>query len=121
MRLRAQAGRGMVGCLFGVAIMAFAIVTGIRVIPVKTKVMELKRFAETQAEQASLPQHSDEYIVDQIFNKARSLRLPLNKEAIRVRRDMGTCYVDYNFTVPLNIPLYKYDWKVEEHIERPLF
>lgn len=121
MRLRAQAGRGMVGCLFGVAIMAFAIVTGIRVIPVKTKVMELKRFAETQAEQASLPQHSDDYIVDQIFNKARSLRLPLNKEAIRVRRDMGTCYVDYNFTVPLHIPLYKYDWKVEEHIERPLF
>lgn len=121
MWFRAQAGRGMVGCLFGVAIMVFAIVTGIRVIPVKTKVMELKRFAETQAEQASLPQHSDEYIVDQIFNKARALRLPLNKEAIRVRRDMGTCFVDYNFTVTLNIPLYKYNWKVEEHIERPLF
>lgn len=121
MRVRLQAGRGMVGCLFGVAIMAFAIVTGIRVIPVKTKVMELKRFAETQAEQASLPQHSDAYIVDQIFNKARALRLPLNKEAIRVRRDMGTCYVDYNFTVALKIPLFTYDWKVEEHIERPLF
>lgn len=121
MRGHREAGRGVVGCLFGLAVMAFAIVTAIRVIPVKTKVMELKRFAETQAEQASLPQHSDEYIADQIFNKARALHLPLNKEAIRVRRDMGTCYVDYNLTVRLDIPLYKYDWKVEAHIERPLF
>lgn len=121
MRARREGGRGMVGCLFGLAIMVFAIVTGIRVIPVKTKVMELKRFAETQAEQASLPQHTDEYIADQIFNKARALRLPLNKEAIRVRRDMGTCYVDYDFTVTLDIPLFRYNWKVEAHIERPLF
>lgn len=121
MRTQGQAGRGVVGCLFGLAVMAFAIVTAIRVIPVKTKVMELKRFAETQAEQASLPQHTDEYIVDQIFNKARALRLPLHKEAIRVRRDMGTCFVDYQFTVRLDIPFYKYDWRVEEHIERPLF
>ncbi len=121
MQVRTQSGRGMVGCLFGALIMVFAIVTGIRVIPVKTKVMELKRFAETQAEQASLPQHSDAYIVDQIFNKARALQLPLDKEAIRVRRDMGTCYVDYSLTVRLNIPLFKYDWKIEEHIERPLF
>ncbi|MCS7181740.1 MAG: hypothetical protein NZ869_01295 [Thermoanaerobaculum sp.] len=116
-----QCGRGTIGCLFGLAILVFAVVTGIRVIPVKTKVMELKRFAEMQAEQASLPQHSDGYIVDQIFNKARALRLPLNKENIRVRRDMGTCYVDYNFNVTLDIPLYKYNWQVVEHIERPLF
>jgi hypothetical protein len=83
--------------------------------------MELKKFAETQAEQASLPQFTDEAIVDQIFNKARLLQLPLNKENIRVRRDMGTIYVDYNFTLLLKLPLFTYNWKVEEHIERPLF
>lgn len=118
---KGEFGRGTLGCLFGAAVAVFAVVTGIRVFPVKANVMDLKKFAETQAEQASLPMHTDEYIVDQIFNKARQLRLPLNKENIRVRRDMGTCYVDYNLVVTLNIPLYKYDWKIEEHIERPLF
>jgi hypothetical protein len=121
MARRHEAGRGVIGCLLGVAVAVLAVITGIRVIPVKTKVMELKKFAETQAEQASLPQFTDEAIVDQIFNKARLLQLPLNKENIRVRRDMGTIYVDYNFTLVLKLPLFTYNWKVEEHIERPLF
>ncbi len=121
MRRRGEAGRGVLGCLLGVVVAVYAVIAGIRVIPVKTKVMELKKFAETQAEQASLPQHEDDYIVDQIFNKARALQLPLQKEAIRVRRDMGTIYLDYNMTVVLKLPLFTYNWKVEEHIERPLF
>lgn len=119
--MRNEAGRGTVGCLFGAILMVWVVIAGIRVIPVKTKVMELKKFAETQAEQASLPQHTDQYVIDQIFNKARLLQLPLLKENIRVRRDMSRIFVDYKLDVQLKLPLYTYNWHIEESIERPLF
>jgi len=121
MQYKRQAGRGTLGCLVGVAVALWAVIAGIRVIPVKVNVMDLKKFAEMQAEQASLPQHDDEFIVNQIFQKARLLQLPLPKESIRVRRDMGSVFVDYEFTVVLKLPLYTYNWRIEEHIERKLF
>jgi hypothetical protein len=121
MQYKREAGRGTLGCLVGVAVALWAVIAGIRVIPVKVNVMDLKKFAEMQAEQASLPQHDDEFIVNQIFQKARLLQLPLPKESIRVRRDMGSVFVDYEFTVVLKLPLYTYNWRIEEHIERKLF
>jgi hypothetical protein len=121
MTKRHEKGAGNVGCVLGLLVLVIAVVVLIKAVPVKIAVAELKDAAVRETESASLPRHDDDYVRGQIMMKAQQLGLPFGEEQIKVWRDMAQMHVEYKFTVPINFPLYTYQWRIEEKIDRVLF
>ncbi len=121
MQVASQRGKGNVGCLVGLLVLALAVVVAMKVVPAKVAVAELKEFCERQAESASLPRNTDEAITNAILAKAKALNLPLKAEDLRVWRDGTNVHVELKYRVVVELPFYTYNWDVQEKIERVLF
>jgi hypothetical protein len=121
MRIASQRGKGNIGCIFGLLVLALGVIVALKVAPVKVAVADLEAFCERQAEGASLPRNSDEAIANAILAKAKSLELPLKGEDLKVWRDGSNVHIEYKYRVVLELPFYTYDWDVQNKIERVLF
>lgn len=116
-----EKGKGNVGCIVGIALLAAALVIAVKVVPTRLAVAELQDFCEREAEQASLPRFSDERITDAIVSKANEERLPVSKEDIKVWRDQAQVHVEVRYRVVLDLLVYQYNWDVEHKVDRTLF
>lgn len=121
MHVTGQSGKGNLGCILGLVILAVGVVVAFKVAPVKVAVAELEAFCERQAEGASLPRNSDEAIAGAILAKAKSLNLPLKGEDLKVWRDGTNVHVELKYRVVIELPFYTYNWDVKHNIERVLF
>lgn len=121
MRTRSEWGKGNIGCILGLLVLAIAVIVVIKVAPVKIAVEDLKAFSEREAESASLPRHTDEAIANAILAKARALNLPVKPENIEVSRDGTNVHVRVNYKITLDLPFYTYIWPVSYTIDRVLF
>jgi hypothetical protein len=114
-------GKGNVGCIIGVAILAAAVLVGVKVVPTRLAVAELQDFCEREAEQASLPRFGDDKIADALLSKANEEHLPVKKEDIKVWRDQAQVHIEIRYRVALDLLVYQYNWDVEHKVERTLF
>jgi len=105
----------------GILVLLVAVVVLMKAIPVRIAVAELKDYAVKQAESASLPRHSDDFIRGQVLRKAQEQKLPLGEQQLEVSRDSAQVRIEYHFMVPIDFPFYTYEWHVRERIERVLF
>jgi hypothetical protein len=121
MTKRLERGAGNIGCVFSLLVVVVAVVVLMKAIPVKVAVAELKDTAVKEAESASMPRHDDGYVRGMVIIKAQQLGLPFGEEQVKVWRDTAMMHIEYKFTVPINFPLYTYQWHVEEKIDRVLF
>ena len=121
MARRHESGASNVGCVLSLLILAAAIVVLVKAVPVMVAVGELTDFCERQAQMASLPRHDDEDIRSAILYKAQQLKIPLGEEQLKVWRDSREVHVTAKFTVPIVVPFYTYEWKVERIFDRPMF
>lgn len=117
---RGQRGDGKLGCILGLAVLVVAVIVAIKVVPLKIAVAELADFSTRQAERAALPGATDANIRDAILEKAKTLRLPLAAENIKVSRTTRDITITYRFEMDVKLPLYTYRWKVDREIVRPL-
>jgi hypothetical protein len=123
MRNRASAMRGKanIGCIVWLAIVFLVGYALFKVVPVK---IATSTFYDTMQEQASfgsiksLPQ-----IEFAILQKARELELPIGKENLIIKRDKQAITIEahYEMTIDFFNGLYKYVWKLDPVVSRPLF
>jgi hypothetical protein len=118
---RRETGAGNVGCVISLAVLVVGVLIAVRVVPTRIAVAELQDYCEKEAEQASLPRHTDQLITDLILIKAQQNNLPVAKEDIKVWRDGSMVHVEVKYRVVLDLLVYKYDWDVEHRIDRTLF
>ncbi|MBZ5587423.1 MAG: hypothetical protein LAO05_02590 [Acidobacteriia bacterium] len=116
-----ETGKGNIGCIVGLVLLAAALLIGIRVVPTRLAVAELQDYCEREAEQASLPRFTDDKITDAILIKAVEEHLPVKKEDIKVSRDQAQVRVEVRYRVVLDLLVYQYNWDVEHKVERTLF
>jgi len=116
-----EKGKGNIGCVIGIALLAVAVLIGVKVVPTRLAVAELQDFCEREAEQASLPRFGDEKIADAILSKANEEHLPTQKEDIKVWRDQSQVHVEVRYRVVLDLVVYQYNWDVEHKVDRTLF
>ena len=121
MRTRSEWGKGNIGCIFGLLVLAIAVIVVIKVAPVKIAVADLEAFCEREAESASLPRNTDEAMTNAILAKAKALKLPVKMEDIEVSRDGTNVHVRVSYKVAVEVPFYTYTWDVRYNIERVLF
>jgi hypothetical protein len=116
---RATAGEGRLGCMLWVALLVVGGLIAWKAIPVKIAAAELQDFMVEQAKFAAAA--TPETISGRIFNKARDLDLPLDKQNIRVEKGGGRILMAASFTVPLEFPGYVYYWEFDLEVDRPIF
>jgi len=117
---RAEAGTGRVGCAIWAAVLAIGVLIALKVVPVKMKTSTFYDAMQEQAQFGSIK--GDGAIQAELFRKAQELQLPLKKDEIVVRRDMGYVYVEVHYQLPIEFPIYgTYVWHEDDKVQRPLF
>jgi len=115
-----EAGTGRVGCVIWLALLMIGVFIASKIVPVKMKTSTFYDAMQEQAQFGSIK--NDGAIQAELFRKAQELQLPLKKEEIVVRRDMGYVYVEVHYVLPVEFPIYgTYVWHEDDKVQRPLF
>jgi serine protease inhibitor len=118
---RAIRGKANIGCIVWLAIVWLVGYGLYKVVPVK---VATSTFYDAMQEQASFGSIKT---VDQIqyavLQKARELELPVGKENLVIRKDKVAITIEahYEMTIDFFSGLYKYVWKFDPVVSRPLF
>lgn len=116
---RNQSGEGRIGCIFWTLIAIVFALAASKIVPVKMASMKLedhmKELAMTQ------PRGTKEFFEREIFNKAKSLGLEVPRKQIRVTKYPERVIMDVEFTTPVEILSFTFDWDESIHVDRDIF
>ena len=116
----AERGEGRVGTLLGLSVLVLTIYLGVKVVPVMVNAYAFRDYIEQETRFAALSK-KDEDVVKRVLRKAQELELPVQAKNIRVNRSASHFDIDVRYTVPIETPIYTYNWDFNEQYRAPLF
>ena len=119
MRHRPGLGEGKLGCIIWAAILVLAGLIAYQAIPVKLNAMELYDYMDDQARFGA--RVSSNTLKARVLKKARELDLPVDPKNLSVSKSGGVIRMRCNFTVPVNILGFTYNWKFDLEVDRQVF
>ena len=120
-RSRRIRGGANFGCIVWLIILGVVGYLLYKVVPVKIASSE---FYDVMQEQAAFGSIKDvKFIEFEILRKAEELKIPVKKDNLKVvrSREMITVEAHYTITIDFFDGAYKYDWKFDPIVQRPLF
>ena len=120
MKKTGERGEGQMGTLVGLCVLAIAIYLGFKVIPVMVNAYAFRDYIEQETRFAAM-QRKDEEIVKRVLRKAQELELPVTAKSIKVNRTVSHFDIVVRYTVPIETPVYTYNWNFNEQNRAPLF
>ena len=120
-RTRGIRGGANIGCVIWLVILGFVGYVLYKVVPIK---MASAEFYDTMQEQASFGSIKDpKFIEYEILKKAEELQIPVRKENLKITKSSNSIKVEahYEITVDFFNGAYKYVWKFDPVVQRPLF
>ena len=118
---RGNRGNANVGCIVWLIIVALVTYVLFKVVPVKIASSE---FYDVMQEQAAFGSIKDpKFIEFEILRKAQELKIPVTKDNLKIvrSREMITVEAHYEITIDFFNGAYKYVWKFDPLVQRPLF
>lgn len=117
---RHERGEGRIGLLIALALLGAGTFLGVKIIPVRVNAYEFRDFIQEECRFAATRNH-DEEIYKRIFDKAKELKLPLEKKNLTMNRTTREMVITakYQQTIDLKVTKYVYRFDHEEHA--PLF
>ena len=120
-RSRSVRGSANVGCIVWLVILGFVGYVLWKVVPVKIASSE---FYDVMQEQAAFGSIKDpKFIEFEILRRAGELQIPVTKENLKITRGREAITVEahYEMTIDFFNGAYKYVWKFDPVVIRPLF
>jgi hypothetical protein len=120
-RSRSVRGGANVGCVVWLVILGFVGYVLWKVVPVKIASSE---FYDVMQEQAAFGSIKDpKFIEFEILRKAQELQVPVTKDNLKITRGREAITVEahYEITIDFFNGAYKYVWKFDPVVVRPLF
>ena len=117
---RGERGEGRVGTLIGLTVLALTIYLGYKVIPVMINAYTFRDYIEQETRFAAL-RNRDEEVVKRVLKKAQELELPVTNKGIHVNRTQSRFDISVRYTIPIETPVYVYNWDFDERFSAPLF
>jgi hypothetical protein len=120
-RSRGIRGSANVGCIVWLIILGLVGYVLWKVVPVKIASSE---FYDVMQEQAAFGSIKDpKFIEFEILRRAEELKIPVRKDNLKVSRgrEMITVEAHYEITIDFFNGAYKYVWKFDPIVQRPLF
>lgn len=119
-RIDSERGEGQMGTFFALFIVATLIYLGVKVVPVMITTYTFRDFLVEEARFAAL-KTKDEEIKKNVLRKAQELELPVGPGDIKINRTQSYCDIMVSYTIPIQTPIYTYNWAVSEQSRAPLF
>jgi hypothetical protein len=120
-RTRGIRGAANLGCIIWLVILGLVGYVLYKVVPVKIASSE---FFDTMQEQAAFGSIKDpKFIEYEILKKAEELQLPIKKENLKITKARESIKIEahYEITIDFFGGTYKYLWKFDPVVIRPLF
>jgi hypothetical protein len=114
-------GKGMIGCLLWLVVLAAVGHVLYKVVPVKVRTSSFYDVMQEQASFGSIK--SEEQILYEILRRAQELQIPVNRENVTVTRSRSAVTVEAHYSIPIEFfgGAYKYVWKFDPVVSRPTF
>ena len=110
-----------IGCIVWLILLGIVGYLMWKIVPVKIATSE---FYDTMQEQASFGSIKDpKFIEFEILRKAEQLKLPVTKENLKITKSRESITVEAHYTITIDFfnGAYKYVWKFDPVVMRPLF
>jgi hypothetical protein len=120
MKRTGERGEGRMGTLFGLSVLGLTIYLGIKVLPIMINAYAFRDYIEQESRFAAL-RNKDEEVIKRVVRKAAELELPVDAKAVKVNRGAGRFDIAVRYTVPIETPIYTYNWVFDEKCSSPLF
>jgi len=117
---RGERGEGRLGTLIGLTVLALTIYLAYKVIPVMVNAYAFRDYIEQETRFAAL-RNRDEEVIKRVLRKAQELELPVNNKSIKVNRTQSRFDIAVKYTIPIETPVYVYNWMFDERFSAPLF
>lgn len=117
---RSERGEGGLGTLIGLCILAVTIYLGYKVVPVMINAYAFRDYVEQETRFAAL-RKKDEEVLKRVLKKAEELELPITSKNINVNRTSSRFDITVKYTIPIETPVYVYNWMFDERFSAPLF
>jgi len=120
---RDERGKGSLRALIALAIVGMLVYGGLTIIPVRSAAFQLDDEIREQVVLAGSGRRrvADEEIRRAIMTRAADLGLPVDARALVIRRTRGQISIDLEYSVPVELPGYTFDWHFESHHDGPVF
>lgn len=114
-----EAGEGRLGALVWLVILIVAGLAAYEWVPLRVKVAELEDYMVETAQRAhNVPPKA---IKKNILTRAQELQLPLTNENLDVQYVAGRIKMKAHYTLPVELPFYTFEWKVDHDVDRAVF
>ncbi len=117
---RHERGEGRFGSMIGLLVLAVTVYLGFKTIPVMVRGYEFRDFLEEQARFAAMRKDDDD-VRTAVIRKAQELELPVQGKNIKLLRTSTRFDIAVKYTVPIETPVYTYNWIFDEKQSSPLF
>jgi uncharacterized protein DUF4845 len=114
-KLLRSSGKGTLGCLFGLLIVATLGYLGYKFVPHYVSHFELKDALNEIAvyRAAGIGGSEKRTIQEEVIAKAKELGIQLKREDIKVRQEEEKVYITVKYTVPVDLPDHIYELNFE--------
>jgi nitrogen fixation protein FixH len=116
---RAERGASAVKMIISLALLALVVHTGYVAIPIYVAVYDFNSQVETEAQYGA--QKTNEAIAKALVAYGAERKLPIKLENIKVARTASRLTVAANYTVPVKMLFYTYNWQVSTEHSAVLF
>jgi hypothetical protein len=117
---KGERGEGRIGLVISLAILGLGVFIFAKVIPVRVHAYEFKDFLQEECRFAATRNH-DEEIRKRIWDKAKDLRLPLEKKNLRMQRTTHEMVISAKYEQVIDLKFTKYTYKFNHEERAPLF
>jgi hypothetical protein len=114
-------GEGRIGCLFWSLLGLIFVLVAIKAVPVKIASMKLEDYMTELAMSQRARVAGHDFFEREIFNKARDLELDIPRKQIHAKKYPERVVMDVEFTVPIDLLAFTYDWNIAIHVDRDVF
>ena len=122
MRPRGSArGEGKIGCVFWSLMGLIFVMIAIKAVPVKLASLKLEDHMKELAMSPRARVAGKDFFEREIYNKAHELKLDIPRKQIRAKKYPERVVMDVEFTVPIDILTFTYDWNIVIHVDRDVF
>ena len=116
----AERGDGRIGFLISLALLGVGGFVVAKVVPVRINAYEFRDFIQEECRFAATRNH-DEEIYKRIFDKARELKLPLDKKNLHMERTMREMIISAKYDQTIDLKFTTYVYKFDHEERAPLF
>jgi len=107
--LRSSEGRGLVGCMAGIVLLAVAIYLGIVLVPIYYANFDFENDVKTTASRAGSHFFDDETITKEVMDLAKKDEIRIERENIHVERFAGQLHIIVRYSVPIDFVFFQHN------------